>query len=568
MRDVNKHNGGILLYTLTFSNKDQPGVLVIDKSFIIDELKSRGTRKITLGCWGVDGKRRKRGKTKKKLGDSKVDPFTWLNKEYGTSKDGNPYQRNYCYLLFFLTILCEKIFLVDEEDRDYWFYKNLSWKKLESFIPNSKGQLITAISILEAAEIIVVNPHYQTNTSAKKRSPHATGYPQSYKVHPRFLDDLSYSRMSFKGMHDIDATFIPNNKWIKKGEFTPIPNNDFLQETIEANLLAVGIENYAVDQYNNMRLVAGYPLPKSSIVQTVHSFAALSRKNRPSEIIHQNVKANWSKSTGRLYHNLSSFPRELRYTLSIKGASIWQVDVTAAHAFLLINLYKKSLELSEKPSWPEKIRKERKKYLQRFNYKTDFYLKIGEIGKIPRASSKQTDKDYRQMIKDAYWSFVFGDVKSAIDCVFTKAYQTLCPILLQTINHLKKEWWIDKQGPAYKRIQEKLYVENRKRIKDGKPELTLADKRYKQIAYSMQQLEGEIILSGVCNELANWKPRKSFHPKKIWFLPLHDALWVQQCNVRYARQIMRKHWEKHLGQPPILTANSIAGELDPEDCMF
>ncbi len=31
---------------------------------------------------------------------------------------------------------------------------------------------------------------------------------------------------------------------------------------------------------------------------------------------------------------------------------------------------------------------------------------------------------------------------------------------------------------------------------------------------------------------------------------------------------MRKHWEKHLGQPPILTDNSIAGELDPEDCMF
>ena len=127
MRDVNKHNGGILLYTLTFSNRDQPGVLVIDKDYIIDELKSRGIKKITLGDWGVDGKRRKRG------GYRKEDPFTWLNKEYGKSKDGNPYQRNYCYLLFFITILCEKIFLVDEEDRDYWFYKNLSWKKLENF---------------------------------------------------------------------------------------------------------------------------------------------------------------------------------------------------------------------------------------------------------------------------------------------------------------------------------------------------------------------------------------------------------------------------------------------------
>tara|TARA_B110000438_G_scaffold249823_1_gene253298 strand:- start:1078 stop:1407 length:330 start_codon:yes stop_codon:yes gene_type:complete len=49
---------------------------------------------------------------------------------------------------------------------------------------------------------------------------------------------------------------------------------------------------------------------------------------------------------------------------------------------------------------------------------------------------------------------------------------------------------------------------------------------------------------------ANWKPTKSFHPKKIWFLPLHDAIWTNQGALRVAKRVMRQHWEKRIWEIP------------------
>ena len=49
---------------------------------------------------------------------------------------------------------------------------------------------------------------------------------------------------------------------------------------------------------------------------------------------------------------------------------------------------------------------------------------------------------------------------------------------------------------------------------------------------------------------ANWKPTKSFHPKKIWFLPLHDAIWTNQGALRVLKRVIRKHWEKRIGEIP------------------
>jgi len=59
-----------------------------------------------------------------------------------------------------------------------------------------------------------------------------------------------------------------------------------------------------------------------------------------------------------------------------------------------------------------------------------------------------------------------------------------------------------------------------------------------------------IFVNGVCAELGKWKPQKPKDPKHIWFIPNHDAIWIQKSAEYAVKRVMTKHWSKHIGEIP------------------
>ena len=79
----NTHTGGILLFTLVLDKE------VIDKDYILKQLQSREIIE-------VDGVRKRDGST------VKINVHDWLTKKRKRQ------ERNYCWLLFYITIFCAR----------------------------------------------------------------------------------------------------------------------------------------------------------------------------------------------------------------------------------------------------------------------------------------------------------------------------------------------------------------------------------------------------------------------------------------------------------------------------
>ncbi len=97
------HNDGILLWTLVLDDE------VVDKLYLFKELKSRGIKTVK----GPD----------KHSGAEDINVEEWLDRKWGGV------ERNYCWLLFFITIFCSMRW-PDLEGNDYEHYKNITGKIL------------------------------------------------------------------------------------------------------------------------------------------------------------------------------------------------------------------------------------------------------------------------------------------------------------------------------------------------------------------------------------------------------------------------------------------------------
>jgi hypothetical protein len=539
----------ILLMTLVFGSESGDQITV-DRDYLIKELMRR---KITVV-------------NKKSDGSQTVDPVWWINRVYGGKES------NYAWLLFFLTIFHEYVFSRDNDGKQYFAWKHIGRKKLESLVSNSKGQLTVAIDILVKTEIIEHSPKY----SAKATNWYSEAFTKSFKIHNRWKTwEPTYGQIS-----EVDTRgIIDAKKWLIKQEDAKRkqpPECPWLRDVIEENILAIDITDDAVCAYNDMRAKEGKKPAKKSVVQTVHSFAALSLRNSPKQQEVWNVYAGHNGGVGRVFHTLSNFPSGMRSHLSYKGSPILQIDVKSAHAFLLVCLYDRALEWKEKifaslseadmSRLPSRINKERKLYLTRFNYKNDFYATAGKLSGIEREHPKQTDKAYRKMVKAMFWPFVYGrPEKNKGKCLFTDYYakRTNFPLLLKTINWMKENWWMldnpQKYHEAIKNIVRLMPIQNRERELKGKKEglnpsayepMKWKQVPHKQLSYEMHILEGDIMINGVCAELAKWKPQKPKDPKHIWFIPNHDAIWIQQSAEWAVKRVMTKHWSKHIGEIP------------------
>ena len=528
----NTHNNGILLFTLELDGHP------VDKNYIINKLKSSGTLV-------VDGVKDKKGIC------VQVSAEQWLNKKWGGK------ERNYCWLLFFLTIFCSRRW-PQVEEVDYEQYKNISSDTLNDYIPNSKGQRTIIRNILEAAEVLKVNHHYLTKAAAAKTG--NVPFSKSYSVYPNKYSSVSYRSVPEADTNDIISADI----WLNNKDILPITNDPTTTQAIEANYKKLRIADNAVQQTKatdfSVRALKKKPPadPEQSkafavrLVQKIGSYAGMSLKDSQRE--YWNYSFTYHEHTGRCYHDLARMSEEVRHLLTIKGAPIWAVDASAAHPFLLMKLYDRARGLEHK------IEAEKKKYSTRFSYNNDFYLSVGQLGKIPRLSDAEIDEDYRGRIKGMFWTFIYGEKKDVHECPFTHAYQRLYPILLDTVNILKTDWWVDKKSDTFKRIEQKWKVDNRKELKraekNGKDfdPPPLSSKAYKQLNYLISQFEGEVVIRGVCNELAHKGVEVKGSVIKPWFIPLHDAILCQQYMVKPIKQLMKKWCLEKMGDTAPFTA--------------
>jgi hypothetical protein len=519
----NTHNGGVLLFTLVLDGE------LIDKNYILKKLTSGGIGE-------VDGVRRKDGSTER------INPEQWLNKKFGGR------ERNYCWLLFFMTIFCARRW-PQIEAKDYEQYKNISSDYFNTYLPNSKGQRTIIRSILEAAGVLKWNDHYLTATAAAKTG--AAPFTKSIAVADGF------DKVTYRSVPEVDTTgVIDNDVWLNNRDIIPITGDQTTTDAIAENYKKIRVVDDAVEQCEGIDFVTralkkGKDPEKAKqfairLLDKISSYAGMSLKD--SEREHWNYGFSYRDHTGRCYHDLCNLSEEVRHLVSIKGAPIWAVDASAAHPFLLMQLYDRARGLDHK------IEAEKKKYSTRFSYNNDFYSSVGELGKIPRLNAAESDEDYRGRIKGMFWQFIYGEKKTVQQCPFTFAYQRLYPILLDTVNRLKSEWWMAKDSSAIERIQQKLKQDNRRRVKRGDEELPLSSKAYKQLSYLVSQLEGEIVIKGVCNELATKGVQVKGKMVKPWFIPLHDAVLCQQSMVKPIKQLMKRWCLEKTGDTAPFTA--------------
>ncbi len=542
----------ILLRTLTFKDKTTGDIEVINQSYLIKELKRRGINSVN----------------KKVDGSETVNPVEWINKKRGTKK------LNAIYLLLFIEIIVDQIF--DDENSSPFREIFLRRKYIESLIRGSKhGSLNIILDIFIKLKIIERGKSYLSKGSISKSQKHyVSAFPKSIKIHKRWENfEPWYEADSNRTNKEVDTREVINfdkfHNTKNEDKRTPPPKHPWLREVIEENISKLNIIDGAHNLFNEIRECEGRKPQKSSVVKTHESFGALSIRNSPTKQAQGQVRAGYSKATGRLFHTLSMFPKDCRFMWRYKGHPVYQVDVKSAHVFLLVSLYEKAIEYKEK-IWPQytdkqyestvrSLKNEKRRYKKRFNYKSDFYLTVAKLAN--NSQGLENEEEFRKKIKEGFYEFAFGEPDSEL--LLAKIYSKNFPILLRAMNYFKTRWWMnddqDKYGAVIERIKEKMPDDNRKAKsaweKAGKNPNYFKPKKWnevphKQLAYEMQMIEGDIMINGVCAELARWKPEKPQDPKTIWFIPNHDAIWTSQNALRVVKRVMRKHWGKSIGEIP------------------
>ena len=519
---INTNTKGVLLWTLKLDDE------VIDKEYLLLKLKSREITEVES--------------VKKSDGScERIVVADWLNKEYGGT------HRNYCWLLFYLTIFCAFRW-PDREAEDFEEFVNIPKDTWDDLIPNSKGQRIIISNILEASEVIEVNHKYLSAAAAANSG--AVPFSKSYRIF-----NGSNRKITSASIPEIDTTKVFNNeRWLNNNTNTAINGDGDTTEAIKSHYKMLRISDEAIDIAERFDYsYADNPTRAKAIVLSnvskIHSFAALTKK--PSQREYWNYSFKYHAHVGRCYHNLTQFKKAFRYMLTVKGAPLWQVDAGAAHPFLLIKLYDRA------EAHATNLERERKKYSTRFSHNSDFYSTVGEFGKIARESAKQTDEDYRLMVKGMFWEFIFGKPNRPDECEFTQAYQRLFPILLRTINTMKTSWVVGKKSIEFKKIEEKWKRRNAKLKREERPEIPLTDMQYVQLSYLMQQLEGDIMIKGVCRHLVHEGLVVDGKLRKPWFIPLHDAIWCQRYAAKPLTKLMKEYWHKETGAIPAFKRTSL-----------
>lgn len=537
----NPVTGGILFFTLVLNGD------VVDREYILHRLQQRG---ITT----VKGPKPKDGEAED------IDVSKWLHHNYGGT------DRNYGWLLFWMTIFCNIRWSRERKDADYQEYINIHSDFWDQYIDNNHGLRTIIENILEAAEVIKINPIYLSKTAAAKvgKKP----FPQSFSICEK---EKFTTPPTYKSVVEFDTTkWIANDRWItNKTDFIPIKGDLETTQAIISNLQKIrlcesvleDIETYnyeaEAERVNVVRKKRGEKptsperLKQSdlSTMDTILSFAGLNQKDFEREVA--NSTFTYRVHTGRVYHSFITFPKRWRHKLSIKGAPIYQIDCVGAHPYLLIQLY------DNMKAAPLRKEREKKRYNTRFSHNSDFYTTVGKLGGIEKSSPDQSDANYRGMIKDMFWLFLYGKHEEVKDSAFAVVYRENYQLLFDAITDWKTNLKVRKNSATYKHLEKKLKELRTGKGKADADKLTIKDVLHTQFNLRMSQLEGDIMIKTVCRRLVHEGIEIKGKNIVPWFIPFHDGIWVQVSTIKPIKQLVKAVWKEKTNARPAFSDGPI-----------
>ena len=535
LKNRNKNTGGVLLYTLVINGE------LVDRDYVLKRLKEKGITTV-------------KGPEKKKTPTEDIDVEKWLKKE----RDG--LERNYVWFIFYLTIFCSRRWPFRKPDGREQFI-NIGKKVWDLYIPNSKGQRIIIKNILKAAEILKFNESYLSESLAKSMGKHGSSKSVALFEDPENPFTLEPTYRSLPDLNTVGV--FDNEKWLNSKDRLPIKGDLKTTEAIEENLAGIRLSEEVLEDveafdYSKITSKAW----DKSYLNGILSFAGLKLKQ--SERQHWNIGFRYHESIGRCYHCYSNFPTRFRHRLTYKGAPIYQIDCKAAHPFLLIDLY------NDAKAAPIALQREKKRYSARFSHNSDFYFTVGKIGGIKRETPDQTDEQYRKMVKEMFWNYIYDEYREEEleHNPFAQAYQKTFPILYRTIVEYKTELKFRKGTLVYLKLFEKLAMKRTGLSPEEAAKISIKNVLHIQLNYKLNRLEGEIMIKNVCRHLVHKGIEVEGKVISPWFIPFHDAIFCQQYTVKPIKRLMREIWadklqdngaftDKPIGDYPELVKSSL-----------
>ena len=465
----------------------------------------------------------------------------WLNKQY------LGIYRNRTYLLLFITVLVRRIFADSTACR--FDLVNISKERLLTIFNNDHKLLSKVLEVLLAAEVIRFNPTYKPGE-----------FSQSYGLPRKFKGQ----KLGHVALPEVDTSFYNTSRMLRK-KIIHIKDDLTTEQAIIANIkktrLHPDIKKFA-DSYsyrssdsrdsNLIWLGNNYPMLGADISDSRREFDLLRFE------YHQHI--------GRVFHNFTNSPKIFRPFLRYNNRRLVQLDIKAAHPFLLLNWYQYfertwanyDLIIRQSPELKHTLSDEIQRYQNHVASEAsdrDFYFWLGnEI-----TASKEGVVIDRGRIKKSFYKFLFGPAMSNTllrdltkrrkQCPITDIFEEKFPLLLRTIEWHKTHQFYSDESAQMKRIKTKLRSKNSQRKRDGKASLKLAGVLHKQFAYKNQCLEGEAMVRGVCHDLAR---REGFY-----FLPIHDAIICQKKNEKVVRKLMTNHWRRCAGFAPVIVTTKL-----------
>ena len=483
----------------------------------------------------------------------------WLRESSRGGRGGNDVENIGKLYLIFTIILEMDLFRLKHELRD--FYKNLSRKKMQMYIPNANDINIIK-RLLKASGVVDIN---EKSSSGK--------FSHGFRINPKHqyrrrvalyeLQDKQYYFLQStyenwhkkkKGIKTVKVKALDDSavKPIKEyGDKTPLFN--WLKKCHSSITIDKAKAKAALDK----KLVNGELTGNAYDV----AYGVVEKIEEWGKTYSYEPKFDRSEATGRITSDVNLISRITRPFLRYKNHPIFWIDINACHPFLLLNLYKTMLAEVKDEGLVKKIKSEQKKYYKlwsRFHVVSikgkptrinDFYRSFIELGGLDMSRGKLKSA----MMEDYLYTAYRDKRLLKVGKVIRNEFQLLDGYLkkVKTTKVLPSDdlfWNTYDDRLAAKRHERELRNKRTKRYVPPQSDIL-----YGQLSYINMRLESKAVIQIAAKKFMDEFGQKSF------MLTLHDALGVQQKKIPFARKVLIEAFEQVTGRKP-----KIKKEEDPD----
>jgi len=487
----------------------------------------------------------------------------WLDLSSRGGRDGNVVANIGKLYLIFMLIIEMDLFRFKNELRD--FYKNMSRKRMQVYIPNSTDiniikRLLKASGVVDIMEKSSsgkfshgyrINPKHQF----RRRIPLYDTLDKQYHFLPEAYDN--WHKKKKKKQYELTRM-----EQVEKASDEPI--DIFVDNSILFKWLRKCHNSIAVDKTKAVQALdkcladPEHRLNNDTYDVALTDVEAISDWDKDYGYP---PKFDRSQATNRITSTVNLLSRITRPYLRYKGEKIHWIDINACHPFLLLSLYKdiSPLRATEEAYkrvvhllTERKITAEYRKYYRlwtKFHMvshngkekrRNDYYRSIIEMGGL--------DMDRDKLKSTIMQNFLYSSYRDKRLLSVGKVYRKEFPLLDAHMKHMKTtivlppedHYWVTYDT----RLEAKRHQRKSRNKKTGRNAPPQEDILYSQLSYINMRMEAEAVIQNAANGLLA-KLGKNF-----FCLTLHDALGVQKKYIHYAKAALTKSFTDITGKRP------------------